>query len=253
MKTASLMQRFPFSRVAVLCFLLVLVATAAVPGYLTRYWPWTQPLPLTNIKQLNSLGKTGVMLPGWQIKQQQLQLIGGHKWFEQEFQQDGQKPVILLLLPQKSNKDQPEVEWMDINGSQEWLLLQNSAQEINRSKVWETDSERRLNFTVDASQVKGQLATLPTAKVEARFFRAWNQRQTFAVLQWYATPDGGNPDPSHWFFADQLAQWRRRRIPWVAVSLHIPIQPLGDIETTRTLAESLGKTVEAALIPILNY
>lgn len=256
--TKLLMPRFQVSKVAVLCFLLVLAVIAALPGYFTGNWSWAKPLPVANLKRLNSMINTGVTLPGWQTKEQRTQPIGGHKWSYQELQRDDdQKPVKLLLLPQKTDKAQPEVEWMDINGLE----------------GWKTDSERRLQFTVqplgsvtssatplssspsDRQEATGSLST-PIAsqdrdkqvKVEARFFRAWNQRQTFAVLQWYARPDGGNPEPSHWFFADQIAQWHRRRVPWVAVSIHIPIQPLGDIETARAQAESLGQSVQAALM-----
>lgn len=249
--TKSLIQRFQISKVAVLCLLLVLVLIAAVPSYWTGYWPWAQPLPVTNIKQLRNLRKTGITLPGWQIKEQRSQVIGGHQWSYQEIQQNDQKPVKLLLLPQKGDKAQPEVEWMDINGLESWQI----------------DSERRLQFTAEArseslpnsssqqQEARGD-ATAPLAsrkqskpaKIEARFFRAWNRSQTFAVLQWYAWPDGGNPDPSSWFFVDQIAQLHRHRVPWVAVSLHIPIQPLGDIETAHTKAEALGQAVQAALM-----
>ena len=93
--------------------------------------------------------------------------------------------------------------------------------------------------------------TTASAKVEARFFRAWTQRRTVAVLQWYAWSGGGNPAPSRWFFADQLAQLRRNRVPWVAVCLQIPIEPLGDIEASRPLAESLGKVVQTALMQVI--
>src|SRR5919202_2149619 len=111
MKTGPLMQRFQVSRVAVLCFLLVLVAIGAVPVYWTGHWHWAQPPQVTNLKQVKSLLKKPVTLPGWQTKEQRPEKIGGHKWSYQELHRDDEKPVILLLLPQKDDKAQPEVEW----------------------------------------------------------------------------------------------------------------------------------------------
>lgn len=228
MKSVSLpkLLRFQLSKVVLLGFLIVLMGIGAIPGYVTGYWPWAQPPRVTHIKQIKSLREKGLTLPNWQNLNHQVQQIGGHKWSIQELQGDAQTQVTLLLLPQSDHTDQPEVEWMDINGFKEW----------------ETDSERDLPFKVDA---KGQQAP---ANVEARFFRAWTQQQTFAVLQWYAWPKGGSPAPSRWFWADQIAQGQRHRMPWVAVSLLIPIEPLGDIETVRAVALSLGQTIQSTLM-----
>ncbi len=227
MTMIKLMRRFQFPRVAVLCFLLILVAIGAVPGYLTGHWPWAHPTAIVNLNQIRNLRKTGLTLAGWPTKEQHGEIIGGHKWSIQEFQKDSEKPLIMLLRPQQDPKDQPEVEWMDINGFEQ------------QQADWQTDSDRILKFTVEAS---------PTAKVEASFFRAWNQQQTYAVLQWYAWSEGGHFSPVSWFWADQNAQWQHRRLPWVAVSIRIPIEPLGNIETVRPLAASLGKTVQARLM-----
>jgi cyanoexosortase B-associated protein len=120
---------------------------------------------------------------------------------------------------------------------------------------WQTDSYTKVQFEVEKSLSDKSAGTAkpttPSAKVEARFFRAWTQRRTVAVLQWYAWSGGGNPAPSHWFFADQLAQLRRNRVPWVGVCLQIPIEPLGDIEASRPFAESLGKIVQSALMQVI--
>jgi cyanoexosortase B-associated protein len=166
-------------------------------------------------------------------------VIGGHQWSVQQIEQDNSKPIGLLLLPQSDHKSQPQVEWMDIDG-----LVK-----------WKTDSYTKVQFEVETSLSDKSAGTAkpttPSAKVEARFFRAWTQRRTVAVLQWYAWSGGGNPAPSRWFFADQLAQLRRNRVPWVAVCLQIPIEPLGDIEASRPFAESLGKIVQTALMQVI--
>jgi cyanoexosortase B-associated protein len=224
-------------RVAVVCFLLVLVGIGAVPGYWTGNWSWAEPPPVTNLKQLRELEKTGLELPGWKTIEQKTPTIGGHKWLVQAIDRDTPKPVLLLLLPQSDHKSQPQVEWMDISGFEQW----------------QTDSRSKMQFAVETPPLEKPTGTSkPTksreAKVEANFFRAWNKRRTVAVLQWYAWPGGGHPAPSRWFWADQLAQLRRERVPWVAVCLQLPMEPLGDIEASRSLAESLGKMVQTALM-----
>ncbi|NEQ22843.1 MAG: cyanoexosortase B system-associated protein [Microcoleus sp. SIO2G3] len=232
--------RSPFIlRFAVLIFLLVLVVVGAVPGYWTGNWSWATLPQVTNINQIRELRQTGLELPGWRTVGQKTVMIGGHQWSVQQIQQGKSKPIGLLLLPQSDHNSQPQVEWMDIDG-----LVK-----------WKTDSYTKLQFEVEKSLPDKSTGTtkptIPSAKVEARFFRAWTQRRTVAVLQWYAWSGGGNPAPSRWFFADQLAQLRRNRVPWVAVCLQIPIEPLGDIEASRPLAESLGKIVQFALMQVI--
>lgn len=241
MKLPKLLQRLQFSKVVVLCFLIVLMAIGAVPSYWTGHWPWAHPPKIANLKQMKNLRQTGLSLPDWQTQQQHTVTIGGHKWSIQELQRDEKTQVTLLLLPQDDNKAQPEVEWMDINGFKEW----------------QTDQERRLHFKVETPSQAGTPKTKepgtsparPTSSnVEARFFRGWTRQQTFAVLQWYAWPGGGNPAPSGWFWADQMVQLHRRRLPWVAVSILMPMEPLAEVDTALPLAKSLGQTVQAALM-----
>lgn len=227
---SKFLQQAQFPKVVVLLLLLVLLLIGAVPGYLTGRWSWAQPPPVTVLKQMKHLRQTGLTVPGWQIIEQQQEVIGGHKWSVQFIKQEReQRQAILLLLPQNGPTDQPEVEWTDING-------------VRR---WNTDQYRASEFTVERPRVLGKG---DAAKVEARFFRGWSDQQTFAVLQWYAWPTGGHPSPSRWFWADQLAQWRKTRVPWVAVSILIPIEPLGEVETALPLAQSLGQSVQAALM-----
>lgn len=212
------------SQAILLLFLLVLIALGAIPGYLKGHWAWEQPPPVHSLQKLQALRKTGLTLTGWQTISQEVREVSGHKWSYQNIQRDRQTQAILMLLPQNGPKDQPQVEWVDVKGF--WR--------------WKTDKYRHAQFTANS--------TNNSAKVEAHFFQAWNPKQTYAVLQWYALPDGGIPDPGKWFWADQIAQWQGRRVPWVAVNIQIPIEPLGDIEKVRPLAQSLGQSVQSALM-----
>lgn len=226
-----------FPRLVVLGFLLILAGVGAIPGYWTGNWSWAELPPVANIKQITALRQTGLEVPGWKTLKQKIVKIGSHEWSIQVIKQDNSKPVVVLLRPQSDRESLPEVEWVDINGFEKW----------------KTDSYTKIRFAVETSPLdKPALSSKPmkktAAEVEARFFRAWNQRQTIGVLQWYAWPEGGHPASSRWFWLDQLAQLRRERVPWVAVCLQIPMEPLGDVEASRPLAESLGKIVQTALM-----
>lgn len=227
------------SKIILLVVLVILIGLGAVPGYLKGSWRWQKPLQVVNLKQVRNLQQTGISLPGWQTLNQQPLEIGGHKWSFQAIQRDPQNQAILLLRPQRDDKDMPQVEWVDLRGFRWWKAEQ--------PRQWQRDGFRRSQFTVPATTPGEQ-----PLQVEAQYFRSWIQDRsfsgTFAVLQWYAWPTGGNPEPSRWFFADQIAQWQGRRLPWVAVSIMIPIEPLGEIEPAWPAAESLGQTVQAALI-----
>ena len=215
------------SKIVVLVFLLVLVAAVAIPGYATGRWPWTNPPTIANLRQLKSLRQNGIALPGWQlIRLQNSVQIGGHRWLVEEIK-NHQTIAILLLLPQNGAKNQPQVEWLDIDGFHRW----------------QTDSHRSLRFTVKLASIPQQQQ--PT--VEARFFRSWTPQQTFAVMQWYAWPNGGSPATSRWFWEDSIARLSNRRASWVAVSIILPIQPGSDIKLVEPLLESLAQTVQTQL------
>lgn len=222
---SKLLKENQFPKVAALLLLLLLLVIGAVPGYMAGHWQWQKLPPITSLKQLRQLRSQGLNLPGWQTIEKSEQQIGGRKWLMQITKKQGtQTQAILLLLPQTGSKDQPEVEWTEIQSWQQWNVAQY----------------RPAEFTVKQSSTE--------VKVEARFFRASTDKQTFAVLQWYALPNGGNPSPLRWFVADQLAQLRRQRAPWVGVSIMIPMEPLGQVETTWYQAKSIGETVQAALM-----
>ncbi len=224
------LKRYQFPKMAALLLLLVLLVVGAVPGYLTGNWQWKQPPSVASLKQLKQLRQTGLALPGWQTIEKREQVIGGHKWLLQIIKKQGEKTeAILLLQPQNGPKEQPEVEWTEINGWQRWQVAQY----------------RSAEFSVKQPEV---LTSNSPAKVRARFFRGYTEQQTFAILQWYAVPNGGYTAPISWFLADQVAQWRNSRVPWVAVSILIPMEPLGQVETTWPLAQSLGQTVQATLM-----
>ena len=219
-----------FLQIVALVLLLLLLAIGALPGYLKGNWQWKEPPPIVKLGEIKQLRKTGLALPGWQITQQQEQNLGSGKWSLQVMQkEDSQQTAILLLLPQNGPRSQPQVEWTEVNS---WGRMQWGE--------WQIAQYRQAQFTVKQPQKD-------KAKINARFFRASSKNQTFAVLQWYAMPNGGNSSPLHWFWADQLAQWHNQRVPWVAVSLLIPMEPFGEVEKTWEQAESIGQTVQAQL------
>lgn len=225
------------NQIAALLLLLLLLGIGAVPGYITGHWPWKQPPPITSLHALKQIRKVGLNLPGWQTIDQAEQQIGEHKWSLQIIKKEGAlTQAILLLLPQNGPTDQPEVEWTDINS---WGKL--------RWGKWDIAQERSAKFTFKQPP---QLGANGDTKIEARFFRASTKQETFAVLQWYAMPNGGNPSPLHWFLADQLKQWRQQRTPWVAVSILMPMEHLGYIETSWSEVQSLGETVQATLMAL---
>jgi cyanoexosortase B-associated protein len=252
---SKLLRQYQVPQVIALLLLVALVVIGAAPSYLAGQWPWAKPPQVTTLKQLRNLRQQGLVLPGWKALNHQVVQIGGHKWLYQEIQRDPQTTVVLLLRPQNDHTDQPEVEWTDVNWYQQQLTQQ-----------WTTDSYRHQQFTITSVALNPLTeTTLPAqqtasaqaiAKVEAQFFRGWNQQQTYAILQWYAWPGGGHPAPSHWFWVDRSAQLSSafgqsrglRRVPWVAVSILVPIEPLGDIEAAWPTAQSLGQTVQAALM-----
>jgi cyanoexosortase B-associated protein len=222
---SKLLKENQFPQLAALLLLVILLVIGAVPGYITGHWQWEKLPPITTIKQLRQLRHQGLNLPGWQTIEKSQQQIGGHKWLMQINKKQGtQTQAILLLLPQTDSKNQPEVEWTEIQSWQQWNVAQY----------------RPAEFTVKLASTQ--------VKVEAQFFRASTMKQTFAVLQWYAFPNGGNPSPLRWFMADQLAQLRKQRAPWVGVSIMIPMEPLGQVETTWSLTKSIGEIVQGALM-----
>jgi cyanoexosortase B-associated protein len=226
------------THVAVVVLLLLLLVIGGFPGYFQKTWQWKQPPPVPNLSALREVRKTGITVPGWETVEQAEQFVSTSRWSLQILKQEGtEQQAILLLHPQNGPMDQPEVEWTDINS---WGRL--------RWQQWDKAQYRLAKFTVNQSPKSGGNTE---TEVTARFFRISTPQQTFALLQWYATPNGGHPSPWRWFIADQLAQWQKTRVPWVSVSIMIPMEPLGQVENTWSLAESLGKTVQSTLMTSL--
>ena len=225
-----------FAPFLVVVALALFVAVGALPRYMGD-WPWANNPTVPNKSALVAIKEDGMALPGWQTQEQLTTKIGGKTWSIQQFAAEldtkqslapkSPSEIVLLLRSQVWYADQPEVEWVDIQGAQKW----------------KTDEHRTLSF---AASREGEAQTV---QVRSDFFRARNPSQTYAVLQWYAWPTGGSPSPAKWFWTDQIAQWKHsQRTPWVAVSLWLPIEPFSDISVHQVMAESLGKTVQTMLL-----
>ncbi|BAZ15877.1 hypothetical protein NIES4071_77500 [Calothrix sp. NIES-4071] len=232
---SKLVKERQYPQLMALLLLILLLVFAAVPGYLSGKWQWKQPPPIPTLKQLRQIRHQGLNLPGWQTTEQKEYTIGERKWSLQTITKvgasdaDDKNKVILLLLPQNGPMDQPQVEWTEVNSF--WR--------------WDTAQERDVEFTVKpppGSTVKTDV------KIKARFLRGSTKQQTFSVLQWYAWSDGGNPSQLKWFLADQSAQWHKQRAAWVAVSIQIPMEPLGQIDKTWEQTKLLGQTVQTRLM-----
>lgn len=225
------MKNEKLSKIILFLFLFIVIIVGAIPGYLSGHWRWEKPPEVTTIEKLRNLRKTGLTIENWQTVDKQPLNIGGLHWILQDIQNSNQTKALILLLPQSETTDQPQVEWTDISGLQRW----------------KTDSQTQIKFTVTPKNIENSNSS-QTATVEANFFRAWSERQTWAVVCWYAFPSGGNPSPQAWFWADRSAQLSNQRVPWVAVSIQIFIEPLGDISKIRPVAESLAKNIQTALM-----
>lgn len=232
------LKKVPLPRLLVLLFLLLLLGFGMAPAYLGATWPWEkQPeVPAAIQKQLRRIQNNGIPLPGWETVNLDKVRISDRNWSVQELKPvDANSPtaekidgnVLLLLGAQKDTKDHPAVEWTDMNSQQRWTA--------------DRLSHRAFSVQDENSGT--------TAKINVRFLRAWNDAQTFALVQWYAWPEAGHPSVLHWFWADQLSQWKGYRQPWVAVNLLIPTEPLAeDLEPYWPVAESLSKAIQTKLM-----
>lgn len=226
---------------SIVLFTLAIVVAIVVPNYWTQAWTWNHLPELAQVKQLKQIQQQGLALKGWQTLNQRSIKIGGHSWSAQAMRSTfpteaimpeaeaalatPQTTTLLLLRPQTWIRDLPQVDWMDINGLQQW----------------KTDSARSIEFRVTGSN--GQ--SIP---VKARFLRGWTKERTYAVMQWYAWSTGGSPSPTNWFWANQITQWKTEQpLAWIAVSVMQPIAPLGNIETVRLPLETLAQQIQTAL------
>jgi cyanoexosortase B-associated protein len=215
----SFKQRIPANYLLVLLLLFLLATASIVRDVANGGWTWLSTPKIANIQLMSRLRKAGIAIPGVPSIDHREINLGEGKWSAQIFEfQDGPR-VTVLLKPQVYYKDQPEVEWSDI-------------QSLAR---WKTERAPDLVFTSSSG-----------GEVTARFYRAW-QTNTVAVVQWYAWPGGGHHDNAVWYWQDQRAKLKRQRVPWIAVSLHIPIDPTQKIDSIRPFALDLAKKVQARL------
>ena len=241
--------------------LLAIATSITLPNYMTGQWAWSQPPTLSGMKTLKELRKEGITLPGWQVVDQQTIELGHKQWsvqaltlsldgqeahaspvvtpsgvesgFEPEFsdldpevtERLQEEPIFIFLRPQSDPKDEPLVEWIDFNGLQRWT----------------TDQLKSVRLLVPSSTADSTLDT--------RYFRGWNQNRTYAVMQWYAWLDGGSPKISDWFWADQWMQWRHhQRMPWVGVTVLVPMKPLGDLAPSQPVVEAIAQSIQTTLV-----
>lgn len=208
-----------------------LVAIAALPHYVSGQWPWSTAMPVPQLDALRSLTTTPLALPGWETTASQEVSIGGSSWNLAEYRpasptDNADAGFAVLLRPQTGPKKQPEVEWVDLRGSQGWRVSHGQT----------------VRFTVASEQGEA-------VPVSARYFRGLSDSSTLAVMQWYAWPTGGNVAPGRWFWADQRRQLQQReRMPWVAVSVLMPIEPVGDIGPHRSEMVAIAQAVQSQLI-----
>ncbi|MDJ1184392.1 cyanoexosortase B system-associated protein [Roseofilum casamattae] len=231
--SSSSKRKLSWPLLALLGFLLILLLFKGIPGYFSWSWPWMSAPKVSAIKPLKEIRNEGLALPGWEITEQQVIPLGGNKWSYQQLRGDWEKPIIIFLLSQNSSTNQPRVEWVDFNGFQHQFFDR-----------WKTDSYRNKTW-----QVRNPDDPSQTLTVRSRFLRGWNSAQTYAIVQWYAWPTGGSAAPVDWFIADRKAQIAGDRAPWMAVSIMIPIEPLGDIEAeAEDIAGSLVALVQTTLM-----
>ncbi|MGB3135698.1 MAG: cyanoexosortase B system-associated protein [Nodosilinea sp.] len=227
MTTQPTSPSFIPSRWASLVLVVVLSALAGVailPAYLSGQWPWITTPQVAQIEQLRTLQSEGLVLPGWQTTTAEPVAINRQTWTLVEYRAPSPASTpaqfALLMYPQPWHSNHPQLEWIDLAGAQNWR----------------TESRRWLK------------ATSSTGLVKASFFRAWGDRQSFAVVQWYAIPGGGHAAPGHWFWADQRSQLIHRALtPWVAVSVLIPMEPLGAIADYKPVATELTVLIQQQL------
>ena len=251
----NLLEKFPqkYTQFIALGFLTVLLVVGAIPGYLSGKWSWADMPQIQNKAQLQTIRKDGLNLSEWKTLEKKPLKLRGSEWWVQTVEHNNQT-AILLMLVQKYYKDRPQVEWMDINGLQQWKTDFNQSVQLNTTSASTPSKSVEVNthFFRSLTPSVNTLATLlwqdcPSDQL-CKLYGQQRRRQTYAVMQWYAWPEGGSPSPSRWFVADRIAQLSNLRAPWVAVNLLIPIEPLGNIDEVQATAQSLGEEVQAALM-----
>ena len=146
------------------------------------------------------------------------------------------------------------VEWIDLNGLQRWTTGPIKSVRLPMPQLSAVLPDQGANRRPNQGQNPGPYPGTDRGvdgdvKVTTRYFRGWNQRHTYAVMQWYVWPTGGSPNISDWFWADQRMQWRNhQRMPWVGVMIMVPIKPLGDIAPIQPVMEAIAQSIQATLV-----
>jgi cyanoexosortase B-associated protein len=220
--TLSLPMRWV--QLGLVALMMVMLVAVMAPGYLKGQWPWVvaPQLTSTDLAALHTLRDEGLEIPNWQRQQHQVVTLNRQDWSVNEYTTlDAATPsqqMVLLLHPQPWHSNQPQVEWVDLAGVQNWRI------------------ERRKSLALGSES-----APLP---VRANLLQVRNDQQTFAVLQWYAWPGGGHPAPRRWFWVNQRSQLATHTLtPWVAVTVLAPIPPLADLSTYQPWMAELGGQV----------
>lgn len=212
-------KKLPGNYLLLLCLLLVLILGGILPNLISGQWSWVDQPRIGNIQKMRVIQKSGIKLSDLKTINQQRREIGEGEWSVQVVESPDGKRITVLLKPQVYYKNQPGVEWSDINAIGHW----------NQGEITEL-----------------RIPTQSGGKATARFYRAWKQN-TFAVVQWYAWLGGGHYDPSVWYWLDQWAQLKRQRLPWIAVSLFIPLEPTKKLPTLTPFALSVAGEVQSYL------
>jgi cyanoexosortase B-associated protein len=202
--------------------LLGLLIIGSLPGYISGKWSWAKTPKIENIQYLKNLSETGLTIPNYQETAREQFKLGDRQWSIQLLNKPGVPPFVVLLMPQDYHKNMPQTEWNDIKSLEKWKV----------------DPPQIMKVPIKSPSSSYQVVT--------RYFRAWTQT-TFMIVQWYAWPGGGHFSNSSWFWADQWQQLSRRRLPWVAVLLKIPIEPTQELKTMLPDVQKIVQDVQTAL------
>lgn len=217
------LSKIKYTKIVAIAFLLILIIFGTLPGYITGNWHWIKPPKIVNMKSLINLQQQGIKINGWKTIAQETRKIADHKWSTQQIRNNNNIIAFVMLRPQTDNIGQPLVEWFDVNNSQGWQI----------------DSERNVNIQLSLGE--------KPINIEAKYFRAITKKNHFAVLQWYAWPNGGHYDFIRWLWADRLAQLSRRRAPWVAICIALRINSQDNLEKYWPLLESLSQNIQTTI------
>jgi cyanoexosortase B-associated protein len=235
-----------FAKVAIALFVILLLL-GAIPKYLQGKPP-IDAIPEAPISSLQQLSEEGLSLDNWISVDRQNVRLGPNEWVMQTLTWDTDLSTeapsdcgtrtrcdraTILMSPQRvqtGTAAQPQMEWLDVRG-------------LGRAQgqTWTEDQHQQIEFS--PSHPPGQDTT-----VQVRYFRGRTEQRSFAIAQWYAWETGGNPSLVRWFWRDRMARLQGRRVPWVAVSLIVPIEHLSSVEAASPFVETFARQVHEALI-----